>query len=174
MPQTDKNSPAAQAELDRYKIEHDKLIQKHAAQEAVLLRLLSASPQDTTKITETKSKIAEISREIAQKTAEESQHAASLNTDSISAAAQRQALIKTILAVTPKPSAGNVAIVHPSINSAAILDYMTFTQHLNPYGRKRQCDRDLENILALIANDLGDQFVNYVRAVKAIKDAKKT
>ena len=167
------NSPTVQAELAKFKAEHDALITKHATQESVLLGLLSKTPpltpSDNTKISETKLTLTNISQEIAALTARESQYAASIDSDSISSAAQRQALIKSLIVTTPNPKPGELAVIHPAVNSAALLDYMTFTQHLNPYGRKRQCDRDLENLLSIIANDLGEKFGDYTKAVSAIK-----
>jgi hypothetical protein len=169
---TDTTSPSAKKELEDFKVEHEALLKEHAVQESALLQLMSTVPIDNTKIAEAKSKLDAVSQKITDLTAQKSAFANSVDAEAISLSLQKQALIKSILAVVPKPEPGKLAIVHPSLNAAAILDYMTFTQHLNPYGRKRQCDKDLENLLAIIALDVSDAYIGYVQAVKAIEDVK--
>lgn len=166
-----KNTIEIQKELDSFKTEHAALIQSHAVQESALSGLLSRNPQDAARINETRAELTLIEQKLVELTTKESEVAGALNVEGISLAAQRQNLISIVSTSLPTPTDGNLHMIpiHAAINPANLLDYMTFTQHLNPYGRKRQCDKDLENILAIIANDLGETFKTYKEAAKSIE-----
>ena len=84
---------------------------------------------------------------------EENRLASGLDPGKIASAEQREVTVKSITSETTLPTAGKLLQVHPKIEPGDLITYMTQTQHLNPYGRNRQCDTDLADLMGLIQGD---------------------
>lgn len=155
--------PAIQAEIDKFEKEQSRLLKERARLDSIFSRLSSKqNPTDADKaqIADIQTQIFNIITQLEKNKMAESEIIHSVIPEGILLAAQKQELLKTILITTDKPAPGMLSIVHPTISPADVISYMTLTQHLNPYGRKRQCDTDLENLMAIInielLNAMGD------------------
>ncbi|MCI4436605.1 MAG: hypothetical protein JHC33_07325 [Ignisphaera sp.] len=161
-------SPSSKATVDSYLAQHDKLLLKRSTLEAEKRRI-----QFQSNLTETqKSRIAAIDAElndIASNTEElKKQTDDNLSTEDVARAATKQGLATQVIATVPPPPVGAYKIIHGIVQKGDLVSYMKFTQHLNPYGRKRQCDTDLENLMAVINKDFNNQVGEYEDLVKEI------
>ena len=163
------NSPQVQAELAIFTKQQTDLMAKKAPLDAERLQLQAKQNQtdaDRARILELNTQISSISASINIIRAQESTVVASISgTDIVNSLAKNQ-LLKNILITTPLPSPGNLLHVQPAINNANLILYMTLTQHLNPYGRKRQCDTDLENLMAVINKDINNAVGVNIEAIQ--------
>jgi len=72
------------------------------------------------------------------------------------------------IAQLPKQEPGTVTIAHPEISLKNIVAYITVTQHLNPYGRERQCDLDLIKIVGQLGLDVNSQVAEWIETGSAL------
>lgn len=86
----------------------------------------------------------------------------------------KQELFKTIQSTLPPPDKGKFNVVHGNITPGDMISYMKFTQYLNPYGRKRQCDTDLENLMAVINKSVNNSMGEYKELAKKVVKTAKT
>lgn len=165
------NAPAVQSELAAFSKRQAELLTQMAPLDAELLRLNALPASQQTDIT--KARISDLNKQIAtiktqmsaNNVAESAAAQSSVPTDQLANATAKQALLSTILETVEKPTPGLLSIIPSSaaVKPADLITYMTLTQHLNPYGRKRQCDTDLENLMLILnkemLNAIGDNNV---------------
>ena len=166
------NSPEVQAELNQYAKQHKELLDKQAQQESVVRRL-TAKPQplsseDQQTLAAAQSQLVINSGEMSGLVLKESAAVSKIDPATLAAASSRQALINTIIVKDVLPKPGKVSLVHPSLDPADLVSYMLYTQHLNPYGRQRQCDIDLQNAIALINGDVNASVGVYIEVGKSL------
>jgi hypothetical protein len=81
---------------------------------------------------------------------------------------QQQAMVEQ-LAKIPTPEKNNVGqIRYTEIDPDNLVDYINATQHLNPWGRERQCDKDLKNLMLIINGDMRHQMGKIQETVKQL------
>lgn len=97
----------------------------------------------------------------------------SISTDDAVKKAAKQDLFKQITAELAPPPPGSIAIIHGTPAPDDMISYMKFTQYLNPYGRKRQCDSDLENLMSIVNKDLNNAIGENQELVKKIAETVK-
>ena len=93
------------------------------------------------------------------------------STDAIAKQAAKEALVTQIKLSIPPPPAGAINIVHSSVAAGDIISYIKFTQYLNPYGRRRQCDADLENLMAVIGKSADNELAEYTKHITDLTNA---
>ena len=163
------NATATQASLEAFSKTQAELMGTKAPLDAERLRLLGLpNSQKTDAI---KARIADLDKQIATINTQLDDNSKAQSTalgttpEKLAAAQTKQALLKTVLEKVGTPPPGMLSLIQPSaaVKSADLMTYMTLTQHLNPYGRKRQCDTDLENLMSILnkelLNSLGDSKV---------------
>jgi hypothetical protein len=96
-----------------------------------------------------------------------------ISTDDTVRKAAKQDLYKQITATLAPPPPGAITIIHGTPAPDDMISYMKFTQYLNPYGRKRQCDSDLENLMAIVNKDLNNAIGENQELVKKIAETIK-
>lgn len=148
-------SAAEQQALDNYARIHKTLTEERVLLDTELIRL-NTIPSPTTEQNDRKivitNRISQITIALADLAKKEDTSVVS-DRDLVLEQA-RQDLFNKITETLPAPPTGTFVIIHPSTDQNNLMEYMKFTQHLNPYGRKRQCDTDLENILLLLDSNL--------------------
>jgi len=161
-------SPANQAVVDQYTAQHNTLIAQRDALETEKLSILTHTPMsvaDQTRLNEINNSLAQIAMAtVALIDTPASEADVVLPTDQIALQAAREASVKQIIATIPPPPPGAYHIVHSKVMKGDMIGYMNATQYLNPYGRKRQCDTDLENIMSVINKDMN----NHVAELNAL------
>ena len=93
------------------------------------------------------------------------------DTDAAGKQAAKEELLKQVVVFIAPPPPGALNIVHSTVAANDMLSYMKFTQYLNPYGRKRQCDTDLENIMGVLSGDISNQLAEYIQLGKTVVKA---
>jgi hypothetical protein len=168
---SDTNSPQVQAEIDAFAAQHKALLAQMSVLETELQQLRAErTPTDPqrSRMVELNSQINSLAIQLNQLKVQESAVAAQINTPALVNAQTKKDLLQNILITTPLPPPGKVMIVHATIDNANLIDYMNITQHLNPYGRKRQCDTDLENLMAIINKDMNNSIAETLSIVKKL------
>ena len=153
---TTSNSPAVQAELDAYARQKAVLLTQQAAQESIITMLsiqTSLSPADQRAYANAISSKANIALQMQSLLLQESSVVASIQPSAVATVQQKQNLVSNQVSTTPLPTPGNLTLIHPAVDPNDLITYMSYTQHLNPYGRQRQCDIDLQNLMALVNQD---------------------
>ena len=161
-------SPTSKSAVDTYMVQYDQLLAKRAALETekrTLINQGNLSTAQTARLAEIDSELNKISSDVE---ALKSHTTDSLSTEDVARTAAKQELATQVIATVPPPPPGAYKIVHGIVQKGDIISYMKFTQHLNPYGRKRQCDTDLENLVAVINKDFNNQAGEYKEIVKEI------
>lgn len=132
------------------------LMVKRAALEAEQLALhkLDTSDVNTARLAAITDELGRITRDLAA-LAHEVTPGTTAATESVERSATKEQAVAQA-PPSPPPPPGTVAVRNVEVKPDDIVTYMTLTQHLNPYGRKRQCDIDLENIVFGL-----DQVVNH-------------
>ena len=160
-PATSATSAATQAQLDVFAKKQSEFFAQKAPLDAERMRLQALT--NAQKTDEVRARISELDKQIATINTQLSVNSlaksevGSTTPDQIAAAKTKQTLLSSILETVPPPAPGLLSIIFPSsaaVKSADLMTYMTLTQHLNPYGRKRQCDTDLENLMGILNKDL--------------------
>jgi nicotinate-nucleotide pyrophosphorylase len=162
-------SPSQQAQLDAHTAKHKELLAKKALLDAEFLSLVSQTNNTAAqqaRVAAINNELVEISIELKSLTG--LKEADSLPADTIVKDAAKQDLVKEVIVKHPAPPPGALNIVHGQVQKNDIISYMTFTQYLNPYGRKRQCDIDLENLMSVINKDCNNQIAEYQDLAKEI------
>ncbi len=152
------NSPQVQNELNAYAQQKAVLLTQQAAQQSIITTL-SLKPQplsvdDQRAYANALSTKASIALQMQSLLLQESQTVASIQPNDVSISQQKQTLVSNQVSTTPLPQPGNLTLIHPAIDFNDLITYMSYTQHLNPYGRQRQCDIDLQNLMGLINQDV--------------------
>jgi len=169
---TTANSTQVKEELKVYEERHKALLEELKPLDSELLVLTATvatpTPEQSATISSLKERINNLHIQLTQLSTKESALVASISETAITNAAVKETLLKSILISTPLPSKGSVLIVHPVLDSANLIQYLTLTQHLNPYGRKRQCDTDLENLMSVINKDVSHSVGVVVETAKSL------
>jgi hypothetical protein len=72
----------------------------------------------------------------------------------------------------PAPAQNNVGQIRfTPIDPSNLLDYINATQHLNPWGRERQCDKDLKDLLLHVNADMRNQLGKIVDLKNKLSNA---
>ena len=66
----------------------------------------------------------------------------------------------------PEKNIGEVRFV--SVDDGDLVSYINATVHLNPWGRMRQCDEDLKNLMATIGRDINNELGEWIGIGKTI------
>lgn len=178
-PATSATSAATQAQLDIFSKKQAELFAQKAPLDAERMRLQALTSAQKTdevraRISDLDKQIATINTQLATNSLAESV-VSGATPDQIATAKTKQALLSTVLEKVSPPAPGLLSIIYPSaaVKSADLMTYMTLTQHLNPYGRKRQCDTDLENLMGILnkdlLNSLGDNNVLFDALAALVK-----
>lgn len=86
----------------------------------------------------------------------------------VNSLSQQQAIVDSLIKI-PTPEKNNVGqIRYTEIDPDNLVDYINATQHLNPWGRERQCDKDLKNLMMIINADMRNQMGKIVEIVKQL------
>jgi len=166
------NSPSVQNELDAYAQQKATLLTQQAAQQSIITTL-SLKPQplsvDDQKVySAALSAKAGIALQMQNLLLQESATVASIQPNAIAAVQQKQVLVANQISTTPLPQQGNLTLIHPAVDFNDIITYMSYTQHLNPYGRQRQCDIDLQNLMGLINQDVNAAVGDYQALISSL------
>lgn len=62
-------------------------------------------------------------------------------------------------------------IRYVSLEPEHISEYIDVTVHLNPWGRMRQCDEDLKNLMATIGRDINHELGSWIEIGKRVGEA---
>lgn len=167
------NSPQVQAEIDAFAAQHKALLAQMSVAETELQQLRAErAPTDPqrARMVELDSQINSLAIQLNQLKAQESKVAAQIDASAIVNAQSKQTSLKTILIANPSllPPTGKINIIQATTDPANLIDYMSQTQHLNPYGRKRQCDTDLENLMSVINKDMNNSVAETIAIVKKL------
>lgn len=167
-------SPAQQAQLVDFENKHKELLDKQATlkQEQLTLLQQSRTAEQEARLNNITNEIIQIKSDLTELTKEIS--AVTLPTETIIKDTIKQDNVKEITAKQPPPPKGAVNIIHGHVKNNDIINYMNFTQYLNPYGRKRKCDEDLENLMSVINKDCNNQLAEYAKLTKEISDLVKS
>ncbi len=173
-------SPDQQAYLDSFEQTHKSLLEKKSSLDTELLKLLAESnisAEQKARLSELRTEIAQVSTELAATRLDSIKAVDKLPSLSqvvniIKDVVKQDSAKETILKIPPPPK-GSVNIVHGTVQKNDMISYMKFTQYLNPYGRKRQCDIDLENLMAIINKDCNNQLAEYTKLSKEITSIVK-
>ena len=90
-------------------------------------------------------------------------------TDALARKAAKEDLANKVILTVPPPPKGAYQIIHSTPESGDLISYMKLTQHLNPYGRYRKCDIDLENIMSVLGKDFDNSIGEALEFVKKLK-----
>jgi hypothetical protein len=164
-----KESPEVQAEIAAFEAQHSSLLGQRAILDRELQQLLSSRNQtdeQRARIAQIQNETSSIAIQINQLAIQESAIAQSIPVDDINNAQVKKLLLQEILITTPLPPVGKVSIITTTIDPSNLIQYMTLTQHLNPYGRKRQCDTDLENLMSIINKDVNGSIAIHKETIK--------
>ena len=167
-------SSAQQAALDNFVKQQQALLAERAKLETERLTLDkqagSLSTAQKTRLTEINSRLDQISAESLALTKQEETAALPDKNAAVKQAA-KETLVQQVTAAIPPPPKGSYNIVHTAVAAGDIISYIKFTQHLNPYGRKRQCDSDLENLMAVINKDINNKLAEHKQTALEIAKA---
>jgi hypothetical protein len=162
-------SPSGKVTVDSYLSKYDTLMAKRATLDAEKHALLSQGNSLTQgqkdRLTSIDTELNQISSDIEDL---KGQTTDSLSTEDIARDATKKELATQVIATVPAPPKDSYTVVHGIPQKGDIITYMKFTQHLNPYGRKRQCDTDLENLVSIINKSFNNQIGEYQEIVQEI------
>lgn len=162
-------SPSGKTTVDSYLTKHDALMTKRAALDSEKHALLA---QGSSLTQAQKDRLVAIDTELNQISSDiedlKKQTTDSLSTEDVARDATKKELVTQVVATVPAPPKGSYTVVHGIVQKGDLISYMKFTQHLNPYGRKRQCDTDLENLVSIINKSFNNQVGEYQEIVQEI------
>ena len=89
----------------------------------------------------------------------------------VGTATAKQNFAATTAATLPVPQADNVGEVrHVTVDQMDLLTYINLTQFINPWGRSRQCDEDLKNLLSFVNQDYNSEVGEWTEVGKRIAE----
>jgi len=162
-------SSANQTLVTNATVQQQALLAERAALDAERLSIVRQSPltaAQTTRVAEIDNRLNQISISSAALTATPTDN--TLPVEDLTKTAAKAELAKQVTLTVPSPPKGSYTIVHGNVQKGDLISYMKFTQYLNPYGRKRQCDIDLENLMIVINKDMNNQIAEYKELAKEI------
>lgn len=161
--------------LADYKIKHEALLKERSVLEyrrlEVNTRAGSLTKVEQDELANINHRMDQISAAIAELVREETKTIP--DTELIAKQAAKQELFVKVQASIPPPPSGSYTIAHSAIAAGDVISYLKFTQYLNPYGRKRQCDTDLENLMSVIGKDVSNGLGELQKLITDILKATK-
>ncbi len=148
-------SPTIQAELDSFTSQITSLMNQKAiidtqAQQLLYMPSNQRTLEDNITLSNLQTQSAAISANITELKQKESIASAAFPVSGIVNKTVQETIQPATIANVPTPKSGTVAVTHQVVQDDDLISYMALTQHLNPYGRKRQCDSDLEDLMVVI------------------------